>query len=292
MYDKKITRNEPGLIIILLDQSESMREMFVQAPEGALSRADVCKNICDHVLYEAFRKCMKGNEYVPYLDVAVIGYGAELRSALPKIQLEEMPISVTSLRHTFIAENKDATEEFHENTKARLQWVEAVADGTTSMHTAFIKVYEILKKWIPLHQNSFPPVIINITDGYPTDDPVILGALQGTSEWDNFPNCDLLSSAKTLQCMKTNNGNCIICNAHISSNIINEILYPSSSDTFNQTEPMAELMFQMSSAIPDTLLSYGKELGLKLESSSRFFMFNAGAHSLIKFMRFGTTQKT
>ena len=50
-------------------------------------------------------------------------------------------------------------------------------------------------------------------------------------------------------------------------------------------------MFEMSSIIPESLRKYGtSQLGIELEPDSRFFIFNAEINSLLKFMKFGTSQ--
>ena len=46
--------------------------------------------------------------------------------------------------------------------KPKREWVEARADAYTSMLAAFTKTTAIVEKWVPDHQTSFPPVIINM----------------------------------------------------------------------------------------------------------------------------------
>jgi hypothetical protein len=48
-------------------------------------------------------------------------------------------------------------------------WFDPVAEGQTPMHAAFTTVVGPLRQWVSQHSASFPPVIINLTDGVYTD---------------------------------------------------------------------------------------------------------------------------
>ena len=52
------------------------------------------------------------------------------------------------------------------------------------MLAAFTKAREIIEKWLPDHQTSFPPVVINISDGMPSDDSDILPMIEQGSFGD------------------------------------------------------------------------------------------------------------
>ena len=76
MYDKQITSAEPGLMILLIDQSMSMSTTMAETEQGEVySASRITKIISDTFLYDAFRRCMKENMFKPYIDLAVIGYG-------------------------------------------------------------------------------------------------------------------------------------------------------------------------------------------------------------------------
>jgi len=48
-------------------------------------------------------------------------------------------------------------------------WFDAVAQGNTPMNAAFSAVVAPLRAWVSQHSASFPPIIINLTDGAYTD---------------------------------------------------------------------------------------------------------------------------
>ncbi len=288
MYDKKITSNEPGLIILLIDQSNSMSDILVKTPEGeSFSTAKMAKYVCDHFLYEIFSKCVRGNEFKPYLDLAVIGYGSGIRSALTKITLEQFPFSVTELADSYTKKNQ-GSDDTTVVPKPRLEWTDERAFGDTPMLEAFKKARTIIENWLPNHKTSFPPFIINMSDGAPTDDQEILKMLYDGILGD-LSQTQLISETNAIQKLGTDNGTSLICNCHISSEMMKQVLYPTDITEINNIDGLAQIMFNMSSVIPDTLRKLGIGLGLPLEYNSKFFVFNADVGSLKSFMKFGTT---
>ena len=286
MYDQKITRHNPALIIILIDQSSSMSDLLFTSDGKSFSIAKIAKYICDKYLYEAFRTCNAGNEVRPYIDLAIIGYGTSIRSAMPKIGIEELPFSVTKLSETWIKKN-DSESSGNEYELPRYEWVEEVSNGTTSMLAALTKTKEIIEKWTSNHHNSFPPIVINITDGMPTDDINLKQRYENADSLGDLTTLDIFSMSRQIQKLGTKNGNVLFCNAHVSNTNLTQILYPMS--TSNIDNPFAELMFEMSSQIPNELILVGIEMGLPISEGSRFFIYNADANSLLNFVSFGTT---
>lgn len=287
MYEQKISRANPQLIVILIDQSASMSELFFQN----YSIAHTAKYITDNCLYEIMRNCVSGDEIRPYVDLAIIGYGTSVVSATPKIPMEQLPFSVTELQNSYIKRNEiddssigDADEGV---SKPRFEWVEEKSLGTTSMWGALKKAKEITEKWIANHRNSFPPMILNITDGYANDDPEIGERWDSYQDLGDVSTLDIVATVKDIQKLATTDGNVLLCNAHVSADEKKIITYP--VDIQNIENPFAKLMFEMSSVIPDNLLKTGVEMALPVRPGSRLFLFNSEAHSLLNFLRFGTS---
>ena len=299
MYDNKITSAEPTLMVFLIDQSASMSEPLAEKDGELYTIAKVAKIIADTFLYDAFRRCMRGNVFKPYIDLAVIGYGVGIHSALPKIPLEQFPFSVTKLADAYIAKNASNPDVVPLIPRPKLEWLEERADsGVTPMLAAFTKAREIIEKWLPDHQTSFPPIVINISDGAPNDDPSLEQKYQEAGEkgWTrlgDISQTSLIMQSKAIQDIGTDNGKCLVLNAHISAGEVRhkEIFYPSSVKEAENVDRLAKIMFEMSSTIPDSLHEYGtKTMKLKLEPNARFFIFNADITSLLTFMQFGTSQ--
>jgi hypothetical protein len=286
MYEQKISRENPQLIVILIDQSASMSEIFFSADGTDYSVASSVKAITDKCLYEIFRNCNSGENVRPYVDLAIIGYGTSIRSATPKIPMEQLPFSVTELPNSYIASNKINDSDIGGIPKPRFEWVEEKASGTTSMLAALQKAKEITEKWIADHRKSFPPMILNITDGMPTDDSIFIERVQYGSFGD-LSTLPLVTAVRDIQKLATTDGNVLLCNAHVTPDKVSQITYP--TNTQDIENPFAELIFEMSSVIPDQLIDSGVEMGLPIHPGSRLFLYNAEVTSLLSFMRFGTS---
>jgi len=265
-----------------------MGDLFFSADGEDYSVAHAAKHITDKCLFEIMRTCVSGNEIRPYVDLAIIGYSTSIRSATPKIPMEQLPFSVTELQNSYIKKNEIDDSNIGDFSKPRYEWVEEISNGTTSMLAALQKAREIAEKWITNHRNSFPPMILNITDGVVTDDLEFLDRFQRGSLGD-LSTLPIVAAAKDIQKLATTDGNALLCNAHVSTvdDEKSQITYP--TNTQNIADSTAELMFEMSSVIPNTLLEAGKEMKLPIQSGSRLFLYNAEAHSLLNFLRFGTS---
>ena len=117
------------------------------------------------------------------------------------------------------------------------------------------------------HQESFPPVIINISDGAPNDDAIFNQvANQATEKWQfklgDVSQTGLMIQSKAIRELGTNNGKCLVMNCHISATGYTPMEYPSSSAEAEAIDPFAKFMFEMSSIIPEQLREIGKTLGI------------------------------
>ena len=288
MYDKKITSDEPTLMVFLIDQSGSMGEPLAEKEGVVYTIAKIAKILTDTFLYESIRRCQRGNVFKPYIDFAIIGYGVGVHSALPKIPLEQFPFSITKLADAYIAKNDSNTDDNSMIPKPKLEWTEERADGQmTPTLAAFTKAREIIEKWLPDHQTSFPPIVINISDGAPNDDPVFNqmcqeAAEQGIPRLGDLSQTGLITQSKAIQGMGTEDGKCLVGSIQLDPSDAHSLQYPSSIvDETGNIDTLARLMFEMSSVIPDSLREWynHKYANLKsvidLEPGARFYTLNA-----------------
>jgi hypothetical protein len=77
-------------------------------------------------------------------------------------------------------------------------WVESRVAGGTPICSAIVKACEIIDRWTAEHGKSYPPIVINITDGESTE-------------------ADPIPYAETLRERCTNDGNVLFFNLHLSS---------------------------------------------------------------------------
>ena len=257
-----IDRDNPGCFIFLLDHSTSMNDPWSDPQmEGPSSKADGLAKIVNRAL-----EWLVGNSggdldsLYHYFDVAVIGYGATVQSALPgKLGLSSL---VTSI------ELDKAGSTRTENGVSRLVWIEPKANGGTPMAEALELGWRLAEGWSRSHQNCFPPVVFNITDGQATD-----------SEYG-----DPVEVAGHLRAISTTDGPLTLFNISITGADEQIVKYPSSSSQLR--DPWAKQLFEMSSPLPEVMRLRLDLPGL--EVGSRAFVMNADVDAALQALEVGT----
>jgi hypothetical protein len=138
------------------------------------------------------------------------------------------------------------------------------------MDKALERAYELVQKWIINYQESFPPIIINITDAEASD--------QANTE----------SVAHRLAQLTTKDGNVLILNAQISSGKVNPVFLPRVSTDLPTGNSYANFLFSISSELPPDMLTLASSKGYKVADGSRGFVYNADVETLIQFLAIGT----
>lgn len=156
--------------------------------------AESINNFLESLVLASVRN--RGDIY-PYFDVAVLGYGGNgknaVRSLLPETTLADPIRSIDKISthaKVEVSTRNGISEE-------RNVWVTPHHSGQTPMCEAIINATRILTPWVKIHADSFPPIVMNVTDGVSTD-----GAPQ-------IPARDLLS-------LKTNDGSILFFNINIA----------------------------------------------------------------------------
>ena len=136
------------------------------------------------------------------------------------------------------------------------------------MSQAMTKAQAILTEWVAGHSASFPPIVINITDG----------------EWTD---ADPTSAADSIKALATDDGNILLLNIHISSNQAASAEF--ADDESRLADQYAKFLFRLSSPLPSYMQAVARQMGLPASEMSRGFSFNADMVSLIRFLKIGTT---
>jgi hypothetical protein len=125
----------------------------------------------------------------------------------------------------------------------------------------------VLSRGVTEQRTSFPPIVINITDGQATDgDP---GA-----------------AANGLKDLKTEDGQVLLFNIHVSSTSALPIEFP--SDESRLPDDYAKHLFRMSSPLPGYMKTIAREEGIPVGDSPRGFVFIGDMVSVIRFLDIGT----
>ena len=145
----------------------------------------------------------------------------------------------------------------------------AHAEYGTPMCRAFGVASEALEKWIGEHPDSFPPIIINVSDGAASD---------GNPE----------EQVKKIMELQTNDGNALIFNVHLSGVAAMAVQYPDREDSLPKDDEYAAQMFRISSILPESSRNQAQILDLPVTNDSRGYVFNADVTALVQFLDIGT----
>jgi hypothetical protein len=275
-YVAEISRDCPGCILFLLDQSQSMGEPF--AGNTRTSKAQALADAINKLLMSLVLRCTQNVSEGPrdYFDVGIVGYGSSwdsgpgpcLGGALAGREL----VSMRDLADNYLRV-EERTRTVADGAGGLVQtkvkfpvWFDAVAVDGTPMLEAIELACGVLRPWINAHKRSYPPIVINITDGEPDEDPIL--------------------AARTLMALETDDGNVLLYNLHLSELAASPLLFPAASAGL--PDEFAQMLFQMSSPVPPRIQDELKLEGYSIEPGARGFVFNADAAALIKFLDIGT----
>jgi hypothetical protein len=264
------TKSLPGCLLVLLDQSGSMAEQF-----GAdkRSKAVAAARAVNMALEAVVDQCTKGESVRDYFHTGVIGYGTNTAVELLGGGSGPAGLLTASELETKAQIEEIETEEVDEIGKLKVvkcsKWFDPVCAGGTPMDEALKMAGEKLKAWVAKYPNSFPPIVLNITDGEA-----------------NVPEA-AEAAAQELQKVSTRDGDTLLFNCHISATGAAAVEYPTSD--VGLPDDHAKWLFRISSDIPDSLVSNAQASGLSVVTAgSRGFVYNATAGKLVKFLRIGT----
>ncbi|MDT3446178.1 MULTISPECIES: vWA domain-containing protein [unclassified Pseudofrankia] len=272
MYERTFSRTNPGCIVFLLDRSDSMKQPW-QSSGGTL--AEGATRAVNKILLDLCVKSAKevGGQARHYFDVGVFGYGAcpvaggeGVEPALGGQPIVPIPQVFDSPLRVETDPSVDAVA------GSRLPvWVEPVFGYRTPMCQAIATAGEHVFGWAASHPDSFPPIVINITDGMVTDSP--------------YDGADLSEWAARLTSIETRDGQALLFNIFLSPTVAPEVLFPATAAGL--PEPGPEL-FAISSALPASMIANARGARMEIADGGRGFVFNAGLATLMWFLEIGT----
>ncbi|MEB3196150.1 MAG: vWA domain-containing protein [Candidatus Sericytochromatia bacterium] len=268
-YAAEISRRSPTAFLFVIDQSGSMNDRWMETKTKAQALSDAI----NRVLMELVTKCSKEEGIRHYFDVGVIGYGGSgCRDALAFIpggvlksiqEIERQPMRVEDRT----VKVPDGAGGIIEQSVKFPVWFEPVADGGTPMCAALSMAGNAIKEWADGHLQSFPPIVIHITDGEANDG-------------DPEPTAELIKQLATYD------GNVLLFNLHISGAAGMKVLFPSNEGDLPCAD--ARRLFRMSSALPEQMLRAAQNAGYNGVSGTRGYGYNADFTDVVSFLTIGT----
>ena len=257
-----IGTSNPGCIVILIDQSYSMSESF---SDGG-TRAERATQAVNHVIQEIVLACRAGETIRDRCHVSVIGYGKQVHCLVDGMVSEiARPRIGVEKGKKLIPDGAGGTIEIDIEMPI---WIEPEADNGTPMHTAFEQAAEIVENWISDRPDSFPPIVVNVTDAEASEENLTA---------DN---------ARRIMNLQTTDGAALIFNLHIANNKNTSIL--PNDKTHLAGDRFAEFLFDISSPLPQSLFALAQEKGFAPEPGARCFGYNADETLMIQLLQFGS----
>jgi hypothetical protein len=284
MYSQTASRAKPACVLFLIDQSFSMDDGIAGTKKSISSTVATAVN---KLIFELIQICEKGDDKPRHwFDVGMIGYTSDANGT---------PIVGSAFGGALAGRNLVSIPDLNDNPldfEVRKKKVEQVDDTgnlvlvdeevkfmvwyqmpqkelrfATPMRTAFEYARPIVEQWIAEHPDSFPPLLIHLTDGESTDG-------------------DPKEAAAAVQSLATSDGNVLILNCHISSNKAEGVLFPTSADQL--PDVFAKDLYEMSSGMPDSLRATAEAKQVTAPLGCRLMAFNADAVTLVKLLSVGT----
>jgi hypothetical protein len=205
-------------------------------------KSQVVAYTANTLITELLDRCRRTDGIRNYYDIAVIGYcGDKVESLLctegfasvKELSTREPSTSAIAFEQELEDGSMLLTRHHQKN------WIEPLAEGTTPMYEALHKALNLVEEWCeqPQNQDSFPPIVINITDGEATD----CG--------DN----DLRDVCSLIKRTSTSDGDTLLLNIHIcSDNSLPSVIFPMQEE-ISLLNHKARLLADCSSTMPSVL---------------------------------------
>ena len=226
-----------------------------------MSRARYLARTVDNALLEMAVRCHKAEGTRDYFHVACLGYGNEKVGNAFSLALgsgDHATISAIAASPLRLVDNPQGGKS--------PQWIEPVAGGDTPMCAAFDRACRFVATWCDAHPRSYPPTVINVSDGESTDG-------------------DPRRAAELLRKIHTDDGECLVFNLHVGQGGKGEVVFPDSPVGLDEG---ARRLFDMSSPFPPHLRDQAVAAGFQIGAGSRFFAWGAGAALATRFFELGT----
>ena len=289
-YKKNAERANPACILFLIDQSFSMTEGLAGATDPEKTKIKALSTAVNRFISDLIGMCEKGEDQPrDYFYIGVIAYTTD-RSDPPNVLVGPVLqgqngtlsgrdlISVSDLFNDPLA-IEDRMRKFDDGAGGLIEmpvkfpiWYrepDPMTMGGTPMSHALEYARGIAEAWCGSRPDSFPPVVIHLTDGEPTD---------GDPE----------PYAEALKALETVDGNVLLFNCHLSSSQAAPVVFPVSESMLS--DDYAKLLYRMSSELPESpeIKAQLESKGVNFPKGARGMVFNADAMGLLTLIKLGT----
>jgi hypothetical protein len=277
MYQQTFSRATPGCIVFLVDRSDSMQQRWAGSD---MTLAQGAARAINKILLELCVKSTKeqGGALRGYFYVGMYGYGfcpgtggEGVESALPGALGERGIVPLPELADHPIAVREEPSVDALATRSRVPAWIDPYHGFRTPMCQAIATAGAHLYDWAGAFPGSFPPIVINITDGMVTDSP--------------YEGADLGTWARRLTTVETGDGQALLFNIFLSPSPGAGVWFP---DQPGQLPDPGPGLFSISSPMPQPMIENARSAQIPVSPGARGFVFNADLAMLVKFLEIGT----
>jgi hypothetical protein len=270
-YSAPISRANPACVLLLIDQSGSMADPFTQMP--GQTKAGAVADAVNRLLQNLVLRSAKADGVRDYFHVGVIGYGKDVWAGLggtlpadvliPISRLEDHPLRIDD-RTRLIPDGAGGVIE--QKFKFPV-WFDPQAAGNTPMCQAMASAALVVEKFIREHPKAFPPMVLNLTDGKPSDG-------------------NPLENSRLVRNQSTADGNALLFNLLLSAQPLVPGFFVENEGLL--ADNYSKLLFRMSSELPPPMWQAAKAEGYDVRPKARGVVINADPTALVRFLDIGT----
>ena len=275
-YSADISRTNPGCFLFLVDRSGSMEGALAGQP--GQRKMDQAADAINRILDAVSQRCSSGMDIRDYFHIGILGYNTDAAAApiitsvlqgtvadAPFLPISQV-VDIAEVVERPVRES-DGAGGIIEVTRRFPVWLQPHAEYGTPMCEVLHHAAQALENWVGQYPDSFPPIVINVSDGNATDgDPEPL--------------------AERIMGLRTSDGNALVFNVHLSEVATMPIQFPDTEEGL--PDELAVRLFRMSSIVPEGSRNLAASLDLTMSEYARGFVFNADMTSLVQFLDIGT----
>lgn len=282
-YSARVTRNNPSAIVLLIDQSESMLYDISEEVSRSQAVADIVNNMIENLIM----KCQRDSIIREYFDVLVIGYGREIGENSVRYGWEGNLEGRSWVNISDLKENVYTTETLEsvkmmpwgpvKSLQTKKVWINPYAGGLTPMRAAMELCRDQIQEWVEDHPESFPPMVFNITDGFPTD----------IKTFDEIKNV-----CEEIKQTGTSDGKTLLFNCLLTDEGQENVLPKDGSTLGFEHNEYLMAMYEGSSFLPHELKGYARQIFQDerfMLGESKGIIINSTISSLIGLLNIGTS---
>lgn len=228
-YTMRATRKFPKLIVFMVDESLSMGDLY--GAEEKHLWVDRCINTA---IRNLVWMCDSVNGVRDWVHIVALGYGGSDKENPYVRSLFSEPdwvLPISRIAPALVGKDVDDLA----------LYIESKPDGWTPMGSAMKLAGSIVKDWVEQRSDSPAPVIINVTDGLPTDDESADGPVE---KW-----------VAAFDELKTTDGAVLLMNAGVPNAIerLDPCLFPV---TYEVPELIGvQRLWKLASPLPEELVA-------------------------------------